>query len=66
MSSLNLWTGITDGGPQFGQPSDFHMHKVKVENFYAENTGDDALAFFNVKVNQPLNSEWQKLILTFL
>ena len=66
LSSLNLWTGITDGGPQFGQPSDFHMHKVKVENFYAENTGDDALAFFNVKVNQPLNSEWQKLILTFL
>jgi len=41
----------SDGGPQFGQPSDFHMHKVKVENFYAENTGDDALAFFNVKTD---------------
>ena len=27
------------------------MHKVKVENFYAENTGDDSLAFFNVVVS---------------
>ena len=40
----------SDGGPQFGQPNDPYMHKVKVVNFYAENTGDDALAFFNVKV----------------
>ena len=40
----------SDGGPQFGQPNDVYMHKVRVENFYAENTGDDALAFFNVKV----------------
>ena len=30
------------------------MHKVKVVNFYAENTGDDALAFFNVKVRDEL------------
>ena len=40
----------SDGGPQFGQPKDPWMHKVKVENFYSENTGDDSLAFFNVKV----------------
>ena len=38
------------GGPQFGQPNDAWMHKVKVINFYAEGTGDDSLAFFNVKV----------------
>ena len=38
------------GGPQFGQPEDLWMHKVKVINFFAENTGDDSLAFFNVKV----------------
>jgi len=38
----------SEGGPQFGQPRDTWMHKVKVENFYAENTGDDSLAFFNV------------------
>ena len=38
---------------QFGQPNDVWMHKVHVENFYAENTGDDSLAFFNVRVSQP-------------
>jgi len=37
------------GGPQFGQPNDPWMHNVRVENFYAENTGDDSLAFFNVQ-----------------
>ena len=41
----------SDGGPQFGQPKDPYMHKVKVENFYAENTGDDSLAFFNAKAS---------------
>ena len=40
----------SDGGPQFGQPKDAFVHKVRVENFYSENTGDDSLAFFNVKV----------------
>lgn len=39
------------GGPQFGQPNDQLMHKVKVINFFAENTGDDSLAFFNVAVS---------------
>ena len=43
-----------DGGPQFGQPRDVYMHKVTVKNFYAENTGDDALAFFNVKVRHSI------------
>ena len=38
------------GGPQFGQPKDPFMHKVRITNFFAENTGDDSLAFFNVKV----------------
>ena len=37
---------------QFGQPNDVWMHKVRVENFYAENTGDDSLAFFNVRVSR--------------
>ena len=50
VNGLGWCLSTSDGGPQFGQPNDNHMHKVKVENFYAENTGDDALAFFNVKV----------------
>lgn len=52
VNGLGWCLSTSDGGPQFGQPNDNHMHKVKVENFYAENTGDDALAFFNVKVCQ--------------
>ena len=40
------------GGPQFGQPNDPYMHKVRVINFFAEGTGDDSLAFFNVKVSK--------------
>ena len=50
VNGLGWCLSTSDGGPQFGQPNDNHMHKVRVENFYAENTGDDALAFFNVKV----------------
>lgn len=48
------------GGPQFGQPDDVFMHKVKVINFFAENTGDDSLAFFNVKVMQNLLTSTNK------
>ena len=50
VGGLGWCLSTPDGGPQFGQPRDDHMHKVTVDNFYAENTGDDALAFFNVKV----------------
>ena len=51
VGGLGWCLSTPDGGPQFGQPRDLFMHKVKVRNFYAENTGDDALAFFNVKVS---------------
>ena len=50
INGLGWCLSTSDGGPQFGQPRDSFMHKVRVENFSAENTGDDALAFFNVKV----------------
>ena len=43
------------GGPQFGQPNDLFMHRVKVISFYAEGTGDDSLAFFNVKVSNKIS-----------
>ena len=51
VGGLGWCLSTPDGGPQFGQPRDVFMHKVTVRNFYAENTGDDALAFFNVKVS---------------
>jgi len=35
------------GGPQIGQPHDPPTHGNLVENYYAEGTGDDAVAFFN-------------------
>ena len=41
------------------------MHKATVENFYAENTGDDAIAFFNVKVDSPsLFVVWKIVLLS--
>ena len=50
VGGLGWCLSTAGGGPQFGQPKDPWMHKVRVENFFAENTGDDSLAFFNVKV----------------
>jgi hypothetical protein len=35
------------GGPQIGQPKDPPTHDNLVENFFAEGTGDDSIAFFN-------------------
>lgn len=49
IGNLGWCLSSSEGGPQFGQPNDVWMHKVHVENFYAENTGDDSLAFFNVR-----------------
>jgi len=48
IGGLGWCLSTSGGGPQFGQPNDVGMHKVRVENFYSENTGDDSLAFFNV------------------
>ena len=61
INGLGWCLSTSDGGPQFGQPKDTHVHKVRVENFYAENTGDDALAFFNVKVCQILKKIISKM-----
>ena len=37
------------GGPQIGQPCDRDVTNVIIENMTAENTGDDPIAFFNVR-----------------
>ena len=50
VAGLGWCLSTAGGGPQFGQPRDPWMHKVRVENFFAENNGDDSLGFFNVKV----------------
>ena len=63
---LGWCLSTSDGGPQFGQPKDTHVHKVRVENFYAENTGDDALAFFNVKVRQLIKNSLEIMKKTVL
>merc|ERR1712083_493416 len=53
IGNLGWCLSSSEGGPQFGQPNDVWMHKVRVENFYAENTGDDSIAFFNVRSQSP-------------
>ena len=36
------------GGPQLGQPNDVPTTNALIEDYYAENTGDDSIGFFNV------------------